>query len=102
MLTVRGINVFPSALEGIIRQFDLVDEFQIEVFRRGVLDELRLLLEIDGRACPDDAVSRTCAEVTEAVRRALGIRVEVAAVPARSLPRYELKARRVVRRESIA
>ena len=102
MLTVRGINVFPSALEGIIRQFDLVDEFQIEVFRRGVLDELRLLLEIDGRARPDDAVSRTCAEVTEAVRRALGIRVEVAAVPARSLPRYELKARRVVRRESIA
>ena len=57
MLVVRGINVFPSALEGIVRRFALVDEFQIEVFRRGVLDEVRLLLEIDGngtvrrRAC---------------------------------------------------
>jgi phenylacetate-coenzyme A ligase PaaK-like adenylate-forming protein len=36
--------------------------------------------------------------VQEALRRGLGIRVEVAAVPPRSLPRYELKARRVVRR----
>jgi len=35
----------------------------------------------------------------EAVRQALGIRVEAMPVPARSLPRYELKARRVVRRE---
>ena len=52
MLTVRGINVFPSALEGIVRRFAVVDEFQIEVFRRGALDEVRLLLEIDGRAGP--------------------------------------------------
>ncbi|HEV8673099.1 MAG TPA: AMP-binding protein [Methylomirabilota bacterium] len=93
MLIVRGVNVFPSALEGIVRRFDAVDEFQIEVFRRGAMDEIRLLLEIDGHA-PDAVVRR----VGEAVRRDVGIRIEVMAVPARSLPRYELKARRVVRR----
>jgi phenylacetate-CoA ligase len=70
-----------------------VDEFQIEVFRRGALDEVRLLLEIDGP--PDGPL---CRDVAEAVRRDVGIRIEVAAVPARSLPRWELKARRVVRR----
>ena len=48
MLIVRGVNVFPSALEGIVRRFPAVDEFQIEVFRRGELDEVRLLLEVDG------------------------------------------------------
>jgi phenylacetate-CoA ligase len=99
MLVVRGINVFPSALEGIVRRFPVVEEFQIEVFRRGVLDEVRLLLELDGSAGPSDGAQMTVAGVAEAVRRDLGIRVEVAAVPARTLPRYELKARRVVRRD---
>jgi phenylacetate-CoA ligase len=98
MLIVRGVNVFPSALEGIVRQFAVVDEFQIEVYRRGALDEVRLLLEIDGQARGPTAVGETVTRVAEALRRDIGIRVEVAAVPARSLPRYELKARRVVRR----
>jgi phenylacetate-CoA ligase len=98
MLVVRGVNVFPSALEGIVRRFAVVDEFQIEVFRRGVLDEVRLLLEIDGSAGRPESVRATVDGVAEAVRRDLGIRVEVTAVPARTLPRYELKARRVVRR----
>jgi len=102
MLVVRGVNVFPSALEGIVRRFTVVDEFQIEVFRRGVLDEVRLLLEIDGSARPAESVRETVDGIAEAVRRDLGIRIEVAAVPARTLPRYELKARRVVRREEPA
>jgi phenylacetate-CoA ligase len=99
MLVVRGVNVFPSALEGIVRRFAMVDEFQIEVFRRGVLDEVRLLLEIDGSARPAVSVRETVDRIAEAVRCDLGIRIEVAAVPARTLPRYELKARRVVRRD---
>jgi phenylacetate-CoA ligase len=100
MLVVRGINVFPSALEGIVRRFPVIDEFQIEVFRRGVLDELRLLLEIDDGTRPPGSVRETLTGVAEAIRRDLGIRIEVSAVPARTLPRYELKARRVVRRET--
>jgi phenylacetate-CoA ligase len=100
MLVVRGVNVFPSALEGIVRRFAVIDEFQIEVFRRGALDEIRLVLEIDGAVRPAETVRQTVDGVAEAVRRDLGIRIEVAAVPARSLPRYELKARRVIRREA--
>jgi hypothetical protein len=44
-------------------------------------------------------VPETVGGIAEAIRRDLGIRIEVVAVPARSLPRYELKARRVVRRD---
>jgi phenylacetate-CoA ligase len=99
MLIVRGVNVFPSALEGIVRRFAVVDEFQIEVFRRGAMDEVRLLIEIEGSGSPAALVDETVRGVTDAVRRDLGIRVDVAAVPARTLPRYELKARRVVRRD---
>jgi phenylacetate-CoA ligase len=101
MLIVRGVNVFPSALEGIVRRFAAVDEFQIEVFRQGALDEVRLLLEIDqGRV--STAAEETVRGVADLVRRDLGIRIEVAAVAAGSLPRFDLKARRVVRRDAPA
>ena len=89
MLIIRGVNVFPSAIEGIVRRFPAIDEFQIEVFRDGHLDEARVLIELDDRA--------TAAALREALRVSLGLRLEVATVPAQSLPRYELKARRVVR-----
>jgi phenylacetate-CoA ligase len=92
MLIVRGVNVFPSALEGIVRRFAAVDEFTIEVFRRAEMDEVRLVLEVRDRA------AQVPSAVQEAVRVDLGIRVEVAAVPPGSLPRHELKARRLVRR----
>ena len=90
MLIVRGVNVFPSAIEAIVRRFP-VEEFQIEVFRAGELDEVRVLVEVDGGA---DGARR----VQEGLRAGLGIRLEVAPVAVGSLPRFELKARRVVRR----
>jgi phenylacetate-CoA ligase len=93
MLVVRGVNVFPAALEGIVRRFPAVDEFMIEVFRQSEMDEVRLLLEIGDGAGPE--LPR---HVQEAVRIELGIRVDTVSVPARSLPRWELKARRLVRR----
>jgi phenylacetate-CoA ligase len=92
MLIVRGVNVFPSAIEGIVRRYPAIDEFQIEVFRDGALDEVCVLLEAT------DSV--LCRSVQEAFRVDLGIRLEVRAVPPRTLPRHELKARRVVRRSA--
>ena len=92
MLVVRGVNVFPSALEGIVRRFAAVDEFMIEVHRRAEMDEVRLLLEVH------DGAAHVPVAVQEALRVDLGIRVEVVTVPPQSLPRYELKARRLIRR----
>jgi len=90
MLIVRGINVFPAVIEGVVRRFPAIDEFQIEVFRDGELDEVRVLVELE-----DPSGVRP---LQEAFREAIGLRLQVAAVPPKSLPRFELKARRVVRR----
>jgi phenylacetate-CoA ligase len=90
MLIVRGVNVFPTAIEAIVRRFP-VEEFQIEVFRDGELDQARVLVEVDGGV---DAARL----VQAALRSSLGIRLDVASVEPGSLPRFELKARRVVRR----
>jgi phenylacetate-CoA ligase len=91
MLIVRGVNVFPSAIEGIVRRFPSIEEFQIEVYRAGELDEVCVLVEAE-----ETGLARA---VQSSFRVDLGIRLEVRAVAPRSLPRHELKARRVVRRE---
>ena len=94
MLIIRGVNVFPSAIEGIVRRFPAVEEFQVEVYRDGELEQARVLIEAhdtDGRG--------VCALVQEALRASLGLRLDVVPAAPRTLPRFELKARRVVRRQ---
>lgn len=82
------MNVFPSGIEGIVRRFPAVDEFQIEVFKEGELDEVRVAVELrEGEPAP----------IQEALRQALGIRIPVVPAPPGSLPRWELKARRLAR-----
>jgi phenylacetate-CoA ligase len=93
MLTVRGVNVFPSALEAIIRDFAEVDEYAVEVYRRAEMDEMEIKLEVSGPS------PQTVADaVAQAIRNRLGLRATVTLAEPGSLPRYELKARRVVDR----
>ncbi|MBI2555219.1 MAG: phenylacetate--CoA ligase family protein, partial [Candidatus Rokubacteria bacterium] len=79
---------------GIVREFQAIDEFLVEVYKHSEMDEVRLLVEVD------ETPAHTARAVQERLRAQLGIRVEVVPVPSRSLPRYELKARRVVRRSA--
>jgi phenylacetate-CoA ligase len=77
-----------------------VDEFRIEVYRHHEMDQLRVLLEIDERRHGPDVRDQLVGAVADGLRQALGLRVETRAVPAGSLPRFELKAKRVVRVET--
>jgi phenylacetate-CoA ligase len=86
LMIVRGVNVFPTAVEAIVRGFE-VGEFRLVRSRRGDLEELRVDAE---------ASEETARALAEELRVRLAIRVETRAVPAGSLPRFELKARRVV------
>lgn len=97
MLIVRGMNVFPSAIEDVVRRFECVDEFRIEVRRHAEMAELRVLVEIDHAVHGPEVIARTLRDLREQLRATCGIRIETEAVPAGSLPRFELKARRVVR-----
>lgn len=96
MLVVRGMNVFPSAIEDVVRRFDCVDEFRVEVRRRAEMAELRVVVEIDEAAWGAAAIAATLDQLREALRVACGIRIEAASVGAGSLPRFQLKAKRVI------
>jgi phenylacetate-CoA ligase len=90
MLTVRGVNVFPSAIENLVRRHAAVDEFAVMVFRERSMDEMELQVEVTG-AEPQTV----CEAVAREVWVALGFRPRVRHVAAGTLPRFELKARRV-------
>lgn len=97
MLIVRGVNVFPSVIEDVVRQFECVDEFRIEVRRRSEMTDLRVVVEIDGDRYRAEDVAATLAGLRGRLRTACGIRIDTDAAAAGTLPRWELKARRIVR-----
>jgi phenylacetate-CoA ligase len=92
MVIVRGMNIFPSAIEGVLREFPEINEFRIEISQQRSMEELRVL--IDAQSGVDDALAR---RVGDRLHDRLLLRVPCELVPAGSLPRFELKARRVVR-----
>lgn len=85
MVIVRGVNIFPSAVDAVIRRFDGVAEYQVEVRRDRALIELRVLIE------GTPALAR---RVQTALRDAFSLRIPVAAVGRGTLPRFEMKAKR--------
>jgi phenylacetate-CoA ligase len=87
MLVVRGVNIFPGAIDDIVRGFPEVVEYQATVRGRDGLDELAVAVE-DRLADP--------ARIAREFQLRLGLRVDVRAVPPGSLPRFEGKARRIV------
>jgi phenylacetate-CoA ligase len=90
MITIRGVNVFPSALENLIRVHNTVDEFRVSVGRRGELDELSVEVELMEGTEADAVVTA----VAQSIGSAMGFRPTVMAVPRGTLPRFELKAKR--------
>jgi phenylacetate-CoA ligase len=91
LIHVRGNNVYPSALEAIIRRFPEVAEYRIKVDRSGALTALRL--EVEPRSV--DAGKEVAAQIGDAIREQLLFRAEVTVVPPGSLPRHEMKAQRI-------
>jgi phenylacetate-CoA ligase len=87
MVTVRGVNVFPSAFLQIFDGIPGVVEHRITAYRAEFLDQLHVEFE-----CTDGADRRGA--VAQAIRDALGIRVSLEQRPPESLPRFELKAKR--------
>jgi phenylacetate-CoA ligase len=94
MKLVRGTNVYPRAVEAIVREFDCVEEFQIVLERINVQDEISVHAELKtGRETEWDDISR---RLGAALREAHeGLRFNVLRAPAGSLPRFELKAKRL-------
>ena len=95
MFIVRGENIYPGAVEDVLRAMDgFGGEFQIIVSRRETMDELLIRAEVDASHWP--AREQFEATVRERLKARLGVRPIVELVPAGTIPRTEFKARRVI------
>ncbi len=90
MVVVRGINVFPSAIENLIRRSDEVEEFRITVSTVKQMGHLSIELDLKKYADPENAKK----DVYQQIRNELSLSSEIKVVPHGSLPRFEMKARR--------
>jgi phenylacetate-CoA ligase len=92
MIHLRGNNVYPGSVEAILRRFDGVVEYRITVDETAPLTALRIEVEpasgVDGK--------RLAESVSQAIRDELLFRVDVSSVAVGSLPRFEMKAHRLV------
>ena len=89
MAVIRGVNVYPSAVENIVREFPEVGEFIIEQKQIDGMEELELQVEMDGNV-PKTLLKK----IEHKLRDTLHLRIPVKAVESGSLPRHEFKAKR--------
>src|SRR5437660_1858944 len=95
MKLARGPNVYPRAAESIVREFTGIDELRMHLYTaQGRQDEIEVMVEIpssDGAEC-----DRICAALAKGLAEAHeGLRFGVRKVEDGSLPRFELKAKRL-------
>jgi phenylacetate-CoA ligase len=93
MVIVRGVNIYPSAVEAVIRQFQGVIEFRATVATTGALRSIGVEIEPSPAAAATSGALTT--NVAAALHAGLGLSVSVR-IADEPLPRFEMKARRFV------
>jgi phenylacetate-CoA ligase len=89
MVVVRGVNIYPSAVEAVVRQFPEVIEFMVEQRKVDAMDEIELLVEVDG-----NVAKPLLKKIESKLRDTFSLRIPVRLAEPGSLPRHEFKAKR--------
>lgn len=87
MVIVRGVNLYPSALDAAVRSIPGIREYQVEVDKRRTLPDVRVRFESIDNADPT-------ADLAKHLRAAFQMRIEVEKVAPGTLPVFEFKAKR--------
>ena len=101
MLIIRGVNVFPSQIEGVLLEFnsgEITPNYIITVDRVNNTDTFDLDVEMSESMFSDDIKS---INVVEKRRSVLGLGVRVHLVNPKSIARSEGKAKRVIDKRKI-
>jgi phenylacetate-CoA ligase len=96
MKLIRGTNVYPRAVEAIVREYPAIDEFQIYISRRDDLqDEITIKVELKPgyEAQWPDLKVKLAKDLAGAHE---GLRFNIERMDYGVLPHFELKAKRLV------
>lgn len=89
MTLVRGVNLYPTSVDAVVRHFKEISEYQV------LIDETAAMTEVILRA---EATAELANSLEKALTEAFSLRIPVVPVDPGSLPRFEMKAKRWVRR----
>ena len=85
MVVIRGVNVYPSSVDAIVRGFEEVAEYQVIHEKKGEMSEIRLQVE---------APENVAQALEVSLKDAFSLRIPVDRAQPNSLPRFEMKAKR--------
>jgi phenylacetate-CoA ligase len=102
MKLIRGTNVYPRAVEAILREYSAIDEFQIYIWRKdNIQDEIDIKVEIKpGFEAQWSDLNRQLAKALSEAHE--GLRFNIVLTEYGDLPHFELKAKRLVDARPVA
>ncbi|HJJ47109.1 MAG TPA: phenylacetate--CoA ligase [Methanocorpusculum sp.] len=105
MLTIRGINVFPSQIEQVLKSIPEVgDQFMVYIDRgSSYLDEITIDVEMNKSSFSGELAdfARLQTKIMKSLQDTITVRAKINLVEPGSLPRYEGKSKRVIDRRTI-
>jgi len=94
MFFVRGVNVYPAAIEEIIRKYNAVIEYRVEFKSRRSMTEMAIKIECDTDTEKPQKIAKA---LQMDIRNAFNLRIPVTLVGHNELPRFEAQAKRWIK-----
>lgn len=94
MLTIRGNNFYPSAIEEWLRQVPRIAEYRITVRDHKSMQQVDVEIEPEAALQGTDRVAALIEQVVQMFKTRLNFQVRVTAVGFGALPRFEMKGKR--------
>ena len=97
MIILRGVNVFPTQIEEqILKCAGLTPHFQVELVRKGRMDDMVVHVEAAANAASAEARAASAKELAHHIKSVVGVSTKIVVADPDSVQRSEGKAKRVV------
>jgi phenylacetate-CoA ligase len=98
MFTLGGVNIFPSAIENFIRGIPIFsNEYQLVIPKQGSGKRLAIRVEPASPEVSDEQAKEAVKQLAENILYHIKVTANVEVVAPGSLPRFEGKAKRLIR-----
>lgn len=94
MKVVRGVNIYPRAIENIVRAYPSITEFEIVIYEKGGDDHVMIRAEAKAGLGKEE-YEGLAAKLGHDLYKAHSMKFDVEILPPDTLPKFELKAKRL-------
>lgn len=98
MLIIRGVNVFPSQIEGLLIETEgLTPHYQLILRREKSMDTLEIQVEVDESIFSDEIkhLQKLEQKIKQQIKEFLGVTASIKLVEPKTLDRFEGKSERI-------